>query len=57
MKRILLAIGLAAAGSRAGVSECVDLQVHAFEVVRLRINGWGQITVNTDGEVTGVSEA
>ena len=41
-------------GSRAGRGECVDLQVH-IRVVDFELTAGGQITVSTDGEVTGVS--
>ena len=54
MKRILLAIGLAAAGL-APVAANASIYKFTFESFDSELTAGGQITVNTDGEVTGVS--
>ena len=54
MKRILLAIGLAAAGL-APVAANASIYKFTFELFDSELTAGGQITVSTDGEVTGVS--
>ncbi|MGA7813322.1 hypothetical protein [Caballeronia sp.] len=54
MKRILLAIGLAAAGL-APVAANASIYKFTFESFDSELTAGGQITVSTDGEVTGVS--
>jgi hypothetical protein len=54
MKRILLAIGLAAA-VLAPAAANASVYKFTFESFDSELTAGGQITVNTDGEVTGVS--
>lgn len=54
MKRILLAIGLAAAGLAPAAANA-SVYKFTFDSFDSELTAGGQITVNTDGEVTGVS--